>query len=159
MALSHVRCRNPHKKCFCCRLLCEASNMCVGGCVRVSQGAMACCRRKERKVVSDEENSEMDADPSTSEEEVPGSLNITDEMKRMLNQLWVFSHKHSPPQHTHTPEPSALSNGPTWMYSAVASYQWFPAMCVAMEWDCVFLYRHLVFKRSVAFKICSLRHK
>lgn len=31
----------------------------------------------------------MDAEPSTSEEEVPGSLNITDEMKRMLNQLWV----------------------------------------------------------------------
>lgn len=48
---------------------------------------MACCRRKERKVVSDEETSEMDADPSLSEEEVPGSLNITDEMKRMLNQL------------------------------------------------------------------------
>uniref|UniRef100_A0A3B5LRS8 Uncharacterized protein n=1 Tax=Xiphophorus couchianus TaxID=32473 RepID=A0A3B5LRS8_9TELE len=44
-------------------------------------------RRKERKTVSDEENSEMDAEPSTSEEEVPGSLNITDEMKRMLNQL------------------------------------------------------------------------
>uniref|UniRef100_A0A3Q2CWH0 Intermediate filament family orphan 2b n=1 Tax=Cyprinodon variegatus TaxID=28743 RepID=A0A3Q2CWH0_CYPVA len=44
-------------------------------------------RRKERKTISDEENSEMDAEPSTSEEEVPGSLNITDEMKRMLNQL------------------------------------------------------------------------
>uniref|UniRef100_A0A3Q0RJL9 Intermediate filament family orphan 2b n=1 Tax=Amphilophus citrinellus TaxID=61819 RepID=A0A3Q0RJL9_AMPCI len=53
----------------------------------VSPGAMACCKRKERKAVSDEENSEMDAEPSTSEEEVPGSLNITDEMKRMLNQL------------------------------------------------------------------------
>ncbi|XP_027858402.1 intermediate filament family orphan 2 isoform X2 [Xiphophorus couchianus] len=51
------------------------------------KGAAACCRRKERKTVSDEENSEMDAEPSTSEEEVPGSLNITDEMKRMLNQL------------------------------------------------------------------------
>ncbi|XP_026204340.1 intermediate filament family orphan 2 [Anabas testudineus] len=51
------------------------------------KGAMACCRKKERKVVSDEESSEMDADPSLSEEEVPGSLNITDEMKRMLNQL------------------------------------------------------------------------
>ncbi|XP_038163760.1 intermediate filament family orphan 2 isoform X1 [Cyprinodon tularosa] len=51
------------------------------------KGAMACCRRKERKTISDEENSEMDAEPSTSEEEVPGSLNITDEMKRMLNQL------------------------------------------------------------------------
>lgn len=37
--------------------------------------------------MSDEDNSEMDADPSTSEEEVAGSLNITDEMKRMLNQL------------------------------------------------------------------------
>uniref|UniRef100_A0A3B5A9Q3 Intermediate filament family orphan 2 n=1 Tax=Stegastes partitus TaxID=144197 RepID=A0A3B5A9Q3_9TELE len=43
--------------------------------------------RKERKVVSDEESSEMDAEPSPTEEEVPGSLNITDEMKRMLNQL------------------------------------------------------------------------
>lgn len=51
------------------------------------KGAVACCRRKERKTVSDEEVSEMDAEPSTSEEEVPGSLNITDEMKRMLNQL------------------------------------------------------------------------
>ncbi|XP_023119994.1 intermediate filament family orphan 2 isoform X1 [Amphiprion ocellaris] len=51
------------------------------------KGAMACCRRKERKVVSDEETSEMDAEPSPTEEEVPGSLNITDEMKRMLNQL------------------------------------------------------------------------
>ncbi|XP_029287687.1 intermediate filament family orphan 2 isoform X2 [Cottoperca gobio] len=52
------------------------------------RGAGACCRRKERKAVSDEESSEMDAEPSPSEEEdVPGSLNITDEMKRMLNQL------------------------------------------------------------------------
>ncbi|KAM6928110.1 intermediate filament family orphan 2 [Xenentodon cancila] len=51
------------------------------------KGAMACCRKKEHKAVSDEENSEMDADPSTSEEEAPGSLNITDEMKRMLSQL------------------------------------------------------------------------
>ena len=53
------------------------------------QGAMACCRRKERveRTLSDEENSEMDADPSTSEEEAPGPMNITDEMKRMLNQL------------------------------------------------------------------------
>lgn len=53
----------------------------------VLQGTLVVCRRKERKGVSDEENSEMDAEPSTSEEEVPGSLNITDEMKRMLNQL------------------------------------------------------------------------
>ncbi|XP_030275025.1 intermediate filament family orphan 2 isoform X3 [Sparus aurata] len=51
------------------------------------RGAMACCRRKERKAVSDEESSEMDAEPSLSEEQAPGSLNITDEMKRMLNQL------------------------------------------------------------------------
>lgn len=51
------------------------------------RGAAAGCRRKERKVVSDEDSSEMDAEPSPSEEEVPGSLNITDEMKRMLNQL------------------------------------------------------------------------
>ncbi|XP_049327597.1 intermediate filament family orphan 2 isoform X1 [Astyanax mexicanus] len=53
---------------------------------RAPVGAVA-CRRKERKAVSDEESSEMDADTSTSEEEVPGSLNITDEMKRMLNHL------------------------------------------------------------------------
>ncbi|XP_051966867.1 intermediate filament family orphan 2-like isoform X2 [Xyrauchen texanus] len=43
------------------------------------------CRKKENKLLSDEESSEMDADPSTSEEDVP--FNITDEMKRMLNQL------------------------------------------------------------------------
>uniref|UniRef100_A0A8C6U855 Intermediate filament family orphan 2b n=1 Tax=Neogobius melanostomus TaxID=47308 RepID=A0A8C6U855_9GOBI len=53
----------------------------------VSPGATAGCRRKERKAVSDEESSEMDAEPSPSEEEAPGSINITDEMKRMLNQL------------------------------------------------------------------------
>ncbi|KAM9361557.1 intermediate filament family orphan 2 [Symphorus nematophorus] len=51
------------------------------------RGAVASCRRKERKAVSDEESSEMDAEPSPSEEDAPGSLNITDEMKRMLNQL------------------------------------------------------------------------
>lgn len=51
------------------------------------RGATACCRKKERKAVSDEESSEMDAEPSPSEEDMPGSLNITDEMKRMLNQL------------------------------------------------------------------------
>lgn len=51
------------------------------------RGAMACCKKKERKAVSDEESSEMDAEPSSTEEEAPGSLNITDEMKRMLNQL------------------------------------------------------------------------
>ncbi|XP_072308753.1 intermediate filament family orphan 2 isoform X2 [Eucyclogobius newberryi] len=49
--------------------------------------ASACCRRKERKAVSDEESSEMDAEPSPAEEEMPGSLNITDEMKRMLHQF------------------------------------------------------------------------
>ncbi|KAL1265051.1 hypothetical protein QQF64_003078, partial [Cirrhinus molitorella] len=41
--------------------------------------------KKEKKPVSDEESSEMDADPSTSSEDVP--FNITDEMKRMLNQM------------------------------------------------------------------------
>nr|XP_061794713.1 intermediate filament family orphan 2-like isoform X1 [Nerophis lumbriciformis] len=50
-----------------------------------SQGAMACCKAKERKVVPDEEVTDMDAEPSPSEEEE--TLNITDEMKRMLNQL------------------------------------------------------------------------
>nr|XP_023693257.1 intermediate filament family orphan 2-like [Paramormyrops kingsleyae] len=53
----------------------------------VSPSREAATRKKDRKVMSDEDNSEMDADPSTSEEEVAGSLNITDEMKRMLNQL------------------------------------------------------------------------
>ncbi|XP_043108441.1 intermediate filament family orphan 2 isoform X1 [Puntigrus tetrazona] len=53
---------------------------------RASADRMAVvCKKKEKKPVSDEENSEMDADPSTSEEDVP--FNITDEMKRMLNQL------------------------------------------------------------------------
>ncbi|XP_077060276.1 intermediate filament family orphan 2 isoform X1 [Siphateles boraxobius] len=47
--------------------------------------AAVACRKKEKKQVSDEESSEMDADPSTSEEDVP--FNITDEMKRMFNQL------------------------------------------------------------------------
>ncbi|XP_054639941.1 intermediate filament family orphan 2 isoform X1 [Dunckerocampus dactyliophorus] len=51
------------------------------------RGAVACCKRKERKVASDEEVTEMDAEPSPSEEDVPETLNITDEMKRMLNQL------------------------------------------------------------------------
>ncbi|XP_061543964.1 intermediate filament family orphan 2 isoform X4 [Phycodurus eques] len=48
------------------------------------RGASAACKRKERKAVSDEEVSEMDAEPSPLEED---TLNITDEMKRMLNQL------------------------------------------------------------------------
>ncbi|XP_026098320.1 intermediate filament family orphan 2-like isoform X2 [Carassius auratus] len=53
---------------------------------RASADRMAVvCKKKEKKPVSDEENSEMDADPSTSEEDVP--FNITDEMKRMINQL------------------------------------------------------------------------
>ncbi|MBN3287029.1 AL4A1 protein, partial [Polyodon spathula] len=46
------------------------------------------CKRKERKPVSDEESSEMEAESAcNSDDEVPGSLNITDEMKRMLNKL------------------------------------------------------------------------
>ncbi|XP_062842960.1 intermediate filament family orphan 2 [Trichomycterus rosablanca] len=53
---------------------------------KMFKGAVA-CKRKEKKVLSDEENSEMDADPSTSEEEAVGTLNITDEMKRVLNHL------------------------------------------------------------------------
>ncbi|XP_059393867.1 intermediate filament family orphan 2-like isoform X5 [Carassius carassius] len=53
---------------------------------RASADRMAVvCKKREKKPVSDEENSEMDADPSTSEEDVP--FNITDEMKRMINQL------------------------------------------------------------------------
>ncbi|XP_077458823.1 intermediate filament family orphan 2 isoform X2 [Stigmatopora argus] len=48
------------------------------------KGASACCKRKERKELSDEDISEMDAHPSPLEED---TRNITDEMKRMLNQL------------------------------------------------------------------------
>ncbi|KAJ8016345.1 hypothetical protein DPEC_G00006250 [Dallia pectoralis] len=61
-----------------------------------SKGA-ASCRRKERKAVCEERSSEMGAESVGGEEEgeddrpekeqVVGSLNITDEMKRMLNQL------------------------------------------------------------------------
>ncbi|XP_030623618.1 intermediate filament family orphan 2 [Chanos chanos] len=47
------------------------------------------CRKKENKETSEEESGEMKGDSQTAEgeEEVAGSLNITDEMKRMLNQL------------------------------------------------------------------------
>ncbi|XP_062396551.1 intermediate filament family orphan 2 isoform X2 [Sardina pilchardus] len=54
-----------------------------------SKGAMV-CRRKEPKAGSDEscpEAPELEAEASLPEEDLPGSLNITDEMKRMLNQL------------------------------------------------------------------------
>lgn len=69
-----------------------------------AQGAMACCKKKERKTASDEECSEMDAEPSSTEEEAPGSLNITDEMKRMLNQLYE-----TPLAHTHTLNPPCIT--------------------------------------------------
>ncbi|TRY81426.1 hypothetical protein DNTS_008145 [Danionella cerebrum] len=46
------------------------------------------CRRKDNKPLSEEESSEMDADPSsTSEEEEKVPFHITKEMRRMLNQL------------------------------------------------------------------------
>ncbi|KAL2104159.1 hypothetical protein ACEWY4_001027 [Coilia grayii] len=51
-----------------------------------SKGAMS-CRKKEPKAVSDEDIPELEQDAPLPEEQVPGSLNITDEMKRMLNQL------------------------------------------------------------------------
>ncbi|KAG1961766.1 intermediate filament family orphan 2 isoform X2 [Pimephales promelas] len=51
------------------------------------KGGMAVCRRKESKGESEEQRVETDVDPAHCEEEMPGSLNITDEMKRMLNQL------------------------------------------------------------------------
>ncbi|XP_076132524.1 intermediate filament family orphan 2 isoform X1 [Alosa pseudoharengus] len=53
-----------------------------------SKGAVV-CRRKEPKPGSDEEVPELEPEVPLPEEEVPGSLNITDEMKRMLNQLSV----------------------------------------------------------------------
>ncbi|XP_073679157.1 intermediate filament family orphan 2 isoform X1 [Garra rufa] len=51
------------------------------------KGGMAVCRRKECKGESEEQRVETDGDSGQREENVPGSLNITDEMKRMLNQL------------------------------------------------------------------------
>ncbi|XP_041129266.1 intermediate filament family orphan 2-like isoform X1 [Polyodon spathula] len=52
------------------------------------QNRAVVCKRKARKPVSDEESSEMEAESAcNSDDEVPGSLNITDEMKRMLNKL------------------------------------------------------------------------
>ncbi|XP_019748013.1 intermediate filament family orphan 2 isoform X4 [Hippocampus comes] len=48
------------------------------------RGASVGCKRKQRKALSDEDVSNMDAEPSPLEED---TLNITDEMKRMLNQL------------------------------------------------------------------------
>ncbi|XP_077384639.1 intermediate filament family orphan 2 isoform X2 [Festucalex cinctus] len=48
------------------------------------RGASASCKKKERKGASDEDVSEMEAEPSPMDED---TLNITDEMKRMLNQL------------------------------------------------------------------------
>ncbi|XP_060794217.1 intermediate filament family orphan 2 isoform X2 [Neoarius graeffei] len=51
------------------------------------KGVSASCKKKERKTVSDEENAQVEADSEHSEKEVAGSLNITDEMKRMLSQL------------------------------------------------------------------------
>ncbi|XP_016361083.1 intermediate filament family orphan 2-like isoform X2 [Sinocyclocheilus anshuiensis] len=51
------------------------------------KGGMAVFRRKEYKGESEEQSVETDGDSGQKEEDVPGSLNITDEMKRMLNQL------------------------------------------------------------------------
>ncbi|XP_051947222.1 intermediate filament family orphan 2 isoform X2 [Xyrauchen texanus] len=48
---------------------------------------MVTCRKKECKGESEQERLETDLDSGQFEEEVPGSLNITDEMKRMLNKL------------------------------------------------------------------------
>uniref|UniRef100_A0A673KAE9 Intermediate filament family orphan 2a n=1 Tax=Sinocyclocheilus rhinocerous TaxID=307959 RepID=A0A673KAE9_9TELE len=51
---------------------------------------MVVCRRKECKGESEEQRVETDGDSGHREEDVPGSLNITDEMKRMLNQLLAW---------------------------------------------------------------------
>lgn len=53
------------------------------------------CRRKERKPACEEKSSDMEPGPGGEEEEqeeeqageLAATLNITDEMKRMLNQL------------------------------------------------------------------------
>ncbi|XP_051516842.1 intermediate filament family orphan 2 [Myxocyprinus asiaticus] len=51
------------------------------------KGGMSVCRKKECKGESEQQKVETELDSCHCEEEVPGSLNITDEMKRMLNQL------------------------------------------------------------------------
>ncbi|GAA6088688.1 intermediate filament family orphan 2 isoform X1 [Tachysurus ichikawai] len=51
------------------------------------KGVSAACKMKERKAVSDEETAEVEADSEHPGKEVAGSLNITDEMKRMLTKL------------------------------------------------------------------------
>ncbi|NWZ72184.1 IFFO2 protein, partial [Acrocephalus arundinaceus] len=54
----------------------------------VSKIFQVASKKKERKLASDEELSEQDADNGRfSDDEVSCSLNITDEMKRMFNQL------------------------------------------------------------------------
>uniref|UniRef100_A0A8C3UVF1 Intermediate filament family orphan 2 n=1 Tax=Catharus ustulatus TaxID=91951 RepID=A0A8C3UVF1_CATUS len=54
----------------------------------VSKIFQVASKKKERKLTSDEELSEQDADNGRfSDDEVSCSLNITDEMKRMFNQL------------------------------------------------------------------------
>ncbi|KAI4896665.1 hypothetical protein NFI96_026150 [Prochilodus magdalenae] len=47
----------------------------------------AACKKKEHKGACEEHSVEIESDSGNCEEEVAGSLNITDEMKRMLNQL------------------------------------------------------------------------
>lgn len=50
--------------------------------------ASAAFKKRERKgICEDAENTETEAPSSDHKEEAPGSLNITDEMKRMLSQL------------------------------------------------------------------------
>ncbi|XP_072552695.1 intermediate filament family orphan 2 [Salminus brasiliensis] len=51
------------------------------------KAASVVCKMRERKSVCEEDSVEMEANSGELEEEVAGSLNITDEMKRMLNQL------------------------------------------------------------------------
>lgn len=44
-------------------------------------------KKKERKVTSDDDISEQDGEVNRFSDEEVGSVNITDEMKRMFNQL------------------------------------------------------------------------
>uniref|UniRef100_A0A4W4EY30 IF rod domain-containing protein n=1 Tax=Electrophorus electricus TaxID=8005 RepID=A0A4W4EY30_ELEEL len=52
-----------------------------------SRAVSVACKKREHKSVCEEESPELDADGRDREEQGPGSLNITDEMKRVLNQL------------------------------------------------------------------------
>uniref|UniRef100_A0A8C2J204 Intermediate filament family orphan 2a n=1 Tax=Cyprinus carpio TaxID=7962 RepID=A0A8C2J204_CYPCA len=70
-----------------CRRIDITAKLCDVAQQRNSEDMICVGVRKERKGESQEQRVEADGDSGHREEDVPGSLNITDEMKRMLNQM------------------------------------------------------------------------